>query len=40
MNKSLFVSMIALVLTIGFMGCEPGADDSGRVEPQNSFNRS
>jgi len=24
--------MIALVLTMGFMGCEPGGDDSGRAE--------
>ena len=32
MHKSLFVSMIALVLTMGFMGCEPGGDDSGRAE--------
>jgi osmotically-inducible protein OsmY len=40
MNKSLFVSMIALVLTIGFMGCEPGADDSGRVEPKAALSNS
>ena len=32
MNRSLFVTMIALVWTMGFMGCGPGGDDSRRVE--------
>ena len=40
MHKSLFVSMIALVLTMGFMGCGPGADDSSRVEPKAALSNS
>ena len=40
MNRSLFVTMIALVLTMGFTGCGPGADDSGRVEPKAALSNS
>ena len=40
MNRSLFVTMIALVSTIGFMGCEPGGDESRRVESKAGLSSS
>ena len=40
MNRSLFVTMIALVLAMGFIGCERGADDRGRVESKTELSNS
>lgn len=40
MNRSLFVTMIALVLTMGFIGCERGADESGRVDSKSALSSS